>query len=280
MHAPTGRGAGRPLGRLFGGRYKSLVVDAASPGSLRTVSEYVHLFSVTVEEFAAVAEGRQPRVHSVAYGQEEGVPALQARSGYWPGAVRRQDGRLWLPTFGGVLVVDPGCLFANREPPPVVIERVVVDGQAVAVCGVSRQAAVPQTSVPLDLRRPAGRLRLAPGSRLLEVEYTRLSFVSPRNVAFKYRLQGLGEDWVEAGLRRVAYYSHLPAGDYRFEVMACNNDGVWSRESATLGFTVLPHVWETAWFRLAFLATGIAGLVGTGWGIARHRARRRLARLE
>ena len=59
----------------------------------------------------------------------------------------------------------------------------------------------------------------------MEFEYTGLSFVASRNVAFKYRLEGLDRDWVEAGARRVAYYSHLPQGDYRFEVMACNLDG-------------------------------------------------------
>jgi signal transduction histidine kinase len=124
------------------------------------------------------------------------------------------------------------------------------------------------------------RLRLTPGPRQVELEYTGLSFVSPRNVAFKYRLAGLEHDWVEAGSRRAAYYSHLPPGDYRFELKACNNDGVWNEAGASLALTVLPHVWETVWFRLVCFATGTAGLVGTGWGIARRRARRRIARLE
>ena len=238
------------------------------------------LFSVTEQEFAAVAEGRQTRVRSVVYSQDEGVPAFQAGSGFWPGAVRSADGRLWIPTFSGLLVVDPSCLMGNREPPPVAIERAVVDGQVMAAYGSSQEPAVPETAVPLDLRRPEGRLRLAPGPRQVELEYTGLSFVSPRDLAFKYRLQGFDQDWVEAGSRRVAYYSHLPPGDYRFEVIACNNDGVWSQEAAALAFTVLPNIWETAWFRLACFATGTAGLVGTGWGIARRRARRRLARLE
>ncbi|MCX6930245.1 MAG: triple tyrosine motif-containing protein [Verrucomicrobia bacterium] len=238
------------------------------------------LFWVAQSDFDAVAEGRQARVRSVVYGQDEGLPGLQAYKGYWPGAMRSADGRLWIPMVSGLLVVDPSRLTENREPPRVVIERVVADGQAVGIYEVGPQPRAPGSTAPLDLRRPGARLRLAPGSRQVELEYTGLSFVSPRNVTFKYRLAGFEPDWVEADARRAAYYSHLPPGDYRFEVMACNNDGVWNEAGAALAITVLPHVWETVWFRLVGLAVGMAGLVGTGSGIARRRARRRLANLE
>ena len=62
--------------------------------------------------------------------------------------------------------------------------------------------------------------------------------------------------------------------------MACNNDGVWNEAGASLAITVLPHVWQTGWFMMVCFAAGTAGLVGTGWGIARRRARRRLAKME
>jgi signal transduction histidine kinase len=99
-------------------------------------------------------------------------------------------------------------------------------------------------------------------------------------MTFKYRLEGLDAHWVEAGGRRVAYYSYLPPGDYRFEVLACNNDGVWNEAGASLAITVLPHVWQTGWFMTVCFAAGTGGLVGTGWGIARGRARRRLAKMK
>ena len=238
------------------------------------------LFYVAEKDFDAVAEGQQARVRSVVYGQDDGLPVWQAYHRYWPGALRSADGRLWIPMVSGLLVVDPSMLTENREPPPVVIERVVVDGQLVADCESRPGPRAPHSAAPLDLHQPEARLRLPPGPWQVELEYTGLSFVAPRNVAFKYRLEGWDRDWVEAGARRVAYYNHLPPGDYRFEVMACNNDGFWSQEAAALELTVLPHVWETTWFRLVGFATGMAGLVGTGWLIARRRARRRLANLE
>jgi len=235
---------------------------------------------VAEKEFEEVAEGRQELVRSVVYGQDDGAPASPAYNGNWAGALRSADGRLWIPMVSGLLVVDPSRLTENRQPTPVVIERVVVDGQAVAAYECGPEPRAPGSAAPLDLHQPKARLRLPPGPRQVELEYTGLSFVSPRNVTFKYRLEGLDREWVEVGARRVAYFHHLPAGDFRFEVLACNNDGVWNEAGASLAITVLPHVWQTGWFMTVCFATGTVGLVGTGWGIARRRARRRLAKME
>ncbi|MCX6872320.1 MAG: triple tyrosine motif-containing protein [Verrucomicrobia bacterium] len=238
------------------------------------------LFSVAEKEFESVAEGRQGRMHPAVYGREEGMPTLLGSTFYWPAMLRGTDGRLWMPAASGLAMVDPDPLTENRQPPPVVIERVVVDGRTVAAYEPDKGSEGTNSTAPLELHQSEARLRLPPGADQIELEYTGLSFVASRNLAFKYRLEGLDQKWVEAGSRRVAYYSHLPPGDYRFKVMACSNDGVWNEEGASLAITVLPHVWQTTWFRLLGIATGMAGLIGTGWGIARRRARRRIARLK
>ena len=61
-----------------------------------------------------------------------------------------------------------------------------------------------------------------------------MSFVKPESVKFRYKLDGLNADWVEAGTRRTAYYSYLPPGHYVFQVIAANSDGVWN----TVGVSV------------------------------------------
>jgi len=65
-------------------------------------------------------------------------------------------------------------------------------------------------------------LRLSPGKHVLEFRYTGLNFDTPDRVRFRYRLEGLDPDWVEAGTRRMAFYSFVPPGIYRFRVIACN----------------------------------------------------------
>ena len=77
---------------------------------------------------------------------------------------------------------------------------------------------------------------LPPDSRKFEFHYEGLSFLAPEKVNFRYRLEGFDDEWVEAGTRRVAFYSSLPPGDYAFHVVACNNDGVWNEAGATYRF--------------------------------------------
>ena len=94
---------------------------------------------------------------------------------------------------------------------------------------------------------PAESLRLSPGRHTLEFRYTGLSFDAPERVRFRYRLDRLEPEWVEAGTRHAAFYSFVPPGAYRFEVIACNGDGVWNRDGASLSLAVLPHFWVTNW---------------------------------
>jgi hypothetical protein len=85
---------------------------------------------------------------------------------------------------------------------------------------------------------------------------------------------------VEAGTRRVAEYNYLRPGKYRFRVLACNNDGVWNEEGSAIGFSVLPHFYETWWF-LTLTGLGVLGWVAAlVWAATSRKYRLALARLE
>ena len=100
-------------------------------------------------------------------------------------------------------------------------------------------------------------MQIPPGPHRLEFRYTGLSFATPEQVRFRYRVEGLEKDWVEAGAQRAAHYSYLPPGTYRFRVAASHGDGRWSSVEAAVPFVVLPHVYETRPFQIA---TGLAAL--------------------
>jgi hypothetical protein len=72
-----------------------------------------------------------------------------------------------------------------------------------------------------------------PGKHQIEFRYTGLSLVSSDRVQFRYRLEGADAGWVEAGTRRFVQYNLLPAGNYRFQVIACNSDRVWNETGAS-----------------------------------------------
>ncbi len=126
----------------------------------------------------------------------------------------------------------------------------------------------------------AAHLRLAPGQRRVEFFFTAPAFTKPETIAFKYRLFGLDADWIDGGALRSATYAQIPPGHYRFEVTACNSDGVWNETGAALDLTAEPYWWETAWFRmLGPLAA--AGLLGGGILLGlRRRHRRQIERLK
>jgi signal transduction histidine kinase len=157
-----------------------------------------------------------------------------------------RDGKLWFPMLGGIAVVDPAAVPFNPAPPPVVIEECLLDRQPVAF---------------------QSGLQIRPGAQNLEINYTGLSLIKSEQLRFRYRLEGLDHDWVEAGTRRTAYYPHLPPGSYTFEVRAANSDGIWNTEGQRLRITVLPPFYRTWWFLT--LATLLVG--GVVFGVYKYR---------
>jgi len=85
---------------------------------------------------------------------------------------------------------------------------------------------------------------------------------------------------VEAGERRVAYYSRVPPGDFVFRVSACNADGLWSEENPALAVSVEPYLWERLWFRILTGLAALTALAGAVRLAERWRYRQRLALLE
>jgi len=235
--------------------------------------------NVKLAELDSFAVGGLPSVHSVLYGRNEGLRGTQASYGSCPGAFASADGCLWIPMQTGVARIDPGFQ-ENPVPPKVVVERVLVEGRTVAAYQLGQSPADNEMADVLDLGKEGARLHLKPGYQQVQFEFAALSFSAPQNVDCKYRLHGLDKDWVSAGGRRVAYYPHLPPGDYRFQVIACNDAGIWDENGATLAFTAEPFLWQTLWFRVAATASVLALVVGVVLEASRREHRRRVRRLE
>ena len=219
------------------------------------------IFRLDKRQLEEVAQGRQPKLTSISYGQADGILSSgQYQEVTQPSACKSRDGRLWFRTTQGVAVVDPNHLNQNQLPPPVVVQQVIADKVPIS-------NAVPFLTVP-------DRIIIPPGRGELEVHYEALSFCAPAKNQFRYKLEGVDLNWVDAGSRRVAYYNNLRPGTYRFQVMASNNDGVWSETNASVLLTFKPHFWQTWWF-LSAIAAGTLGIVG---GLARYITHQRMQR--
>ncbi len=98
----------------------------------------------------------------------------------------------------------------------------------------------------------------------------------PERVHFRYRLDGIDDEWKEADTRREVSYTNLGPGSYRFHVIAANNDGIWNEEGAVLEFKILPLFYQTYWFYLlCFLA-----LACLAWAAYRFRVRQLQGRMQ
>jgi signal transduction histidine kinase/ligand-binding sensor domain-containing protein len=161
---------------------------------------------------------------------------VQPGRGHFNTSTRTPDGQLWFANGSVLQMIDPNHMAGNTLAPPVHIEAIVAD----------RKSYLPQEG-----------LSLPPLTRDLEIDYTALSFVVPQKALFRYMLEGRDADWQEPGTRRQAFYNNLRPGHYRFRVIACNNDGMWTSTPALWRFVIPPAYYQTLWFKAALWTTAI-----------------------
>lgn len=145
---------------------------------------------------------------------------------FTPNAVRTPDGHLWFSIDGVAEVAPPAPNSVRAAVFPVLVENVTVD--RISHPGLSR-------------------ILVPPGSRSIEVEYTAITLSNPETLRFRYRLEGIDNDWVYAGTRRIAFYGNLKPGAYTFRVSASAGEDRWWESSALL-LEQLPFFYQTRWF--------------------------------
>ncbi len=223
----------------FGGQLRETILQVLEDQSHRLwLTTNKGLLSVQRADLDALADGaRTTPPEFKIYGLADGLRSAEFAGGNSSAGCRTADGKLWFPSIHGIVRVDPEHIQFNSVPPIVHIEQLAVDGAA------------------LNLN---GEIDVKPGQEKWEFQYTASSLLVPERTRFKYRLAGFDKDWIDAGNRRIAYYTHLPPGDYTFQVTAANNDGVSSTRGAELRFRLEPPFFQTWWFRLLALLSFFA----------------------
>jgi hypothetical protein len=199
------------------------------------------IFRVSEKDLNDYADGKIQTVRCRVYGTVDGMRSVKCNGSCQPAGIRARDGKIWIPTVKGIAIIDPAKLSESKNLPPIFIEHVFFDEHAVHIDSV---------------------IHLRPGQGDLELHYTALSYAAPKLVRFKYMLVGFDKDWIDADTRRVAYYTNLPPKKYTFKVVACNNEGDWNWKGATLELNLIPHYYQTNWFR--GLIAAIVILLGFG----------------
>jgi ligand-binding sensor domain-containing protein/serine phosphatase RsbU (regulator of sigma subunit) len=208
------------------------------------------VFRVKKAELNEVLNGNKARVICLNYNITDGLKSLECSSGSQPTVCTARDGSLWFATARGVSIVEPLTIPYNPLAPTLVLEQLVADSKRIAGMGALLKAPEDDVIDPDAFTiKPDESFSLRPGISKFEFHYTATSLLLPERVRFRYMLEGYDETWVDAGTRRIAYYTNLPrAKQYRFRVQACNNDGVWNETGTSISFYLKPRFYETWWF--------------------------------
>lgn len=206
------------------------------------------IMRVSRKELEEYQPGKAALQTLLTFGPADGMETRECSGGGHPAGWKAHDGCLWFATVKGIVSINPAQLRLNMQPPQAAIEKIMADEISYL---------------------PGEPIVVPPGQSRLEFYYTGLSFIAPQKVAFRYKLEGFDPDWIDAGTKRVASYTNLPSGKYRFRVLAGNNDGIWNQTGAAVDFTLEPRFYETWWFYLLSLAT--IALLGWAWYRARVR---------
>ena len=203
------------------------------------------IYRVNKDELNDYADGKRTSITSTAYGKSDGMLNAECNGGASPGGLKTRDGKLWFPTQDGVVMIDPKEIKINSQPPPVVIETIKIDNDLQVS---SSRFQVEGENKPETRNLQPETIEIKPNQQSFEISYTALSFINSENLRFKYKLEGLDDDWIDAGTRRLAYFSHVPPGNYTFRVIAANSDNVWNEQGATFKIVVLPPFYRAWWF--------------------------------
>ncbi len=243
---------GEGMSRLRDGKVSAIrTADGLWDGISQTILEdsqgYLWLtcnrgfYRVARSELDAFAEGRLKKVTSTGFGPGYGLRSMTFAGGHQPTGAIDSQGQLWLPSSKGVVIVDPLHLPVVPVPPAVLLEELQAKG---ATSSTESELVLPPGSVPLSIR------------------YTAMTLNNAERVRFRYQMDGVTRDWVDAGQSREATFPALPQGNYRFRVAASTDGTHWgeAREAPTI--TVQAYFWQTPWFMALSLCAGLAAVAG------------------
>lgn len=183
-----------------------------------------------LSRFDVIAYANEKKKHIATYGEEEGFTGVESNSN---GNFLDANGEMWFGTVNGLIRYSPKNFRSNPA-----------------------YAKTSITGMRLFYNDTALMPELQYYENNISFEYVGICLTNPSKVRYRYKLTGWETEFSPPTAERVARYSNLPPGNYTFNVISCNNEGLWTREPAKYSFVILTPVWKRPWFWL--LLTGVS----------------------
>jgi ligand-binding sensor domain-containing protein len=158
------------------------------------------------------------------FGKEEGFSGVECNTN---GMYEDDNGVMWFGTVNGLMRYNPGEYRDNPYYTKTNIRRTYL---------FYNDTILPDKST-LDYT-----------DNNISFEYVGICLTNPVKVRYRYMLEGFEKDYSPPTSERIARYSNLPPGDYKFKVISCNNEGLWNDVPAEFSFTIATPFWKKSWF--------------------------------
>ncbi|HMW48322.1 MAG TPA: EAL domain-containing protein, partial [Cellvibrionaceae bacterium] len=162
-------------------------------------------------------------------------------------------GLMYFGTDKGISFFDPLHIPRNEYAPHIHFTQLQVNQQ------VQQLGKSPWLARAFDLTQ---QLTLPDWADDIKITFAATNLVMPAKNRYRYRLLGKSDEWIDATDQHSAQYSNLSPGQYRFQVIAANNDGVWTGTTRELIITILPAWWQTWWAYCLYAALFVASIQG------------------
>ncbi len=189
---------------------------------------------ISKQQLRDFAASRITRLEPLNYGVADGLRSAQSSPEIGSGASRHSDGSLWFATARGIAAYHPKWPARVKLAPPTYIMDMTADDRH------------------FDC---SAHPRIPPGHGRVEIRYAAIYLSAPERVRYFYKLEGLDSEWIGAERRRTVTYNNVGRGSYRFRVRAEAPDGM--SNEASYEFELLPHYYESGWFRSLCAVFGI-----------------------
>lgn len=174
---------------------------------------------------------------------------------FWDRSVcKTKDNQIIFGGENGIVAFQPGEITDNIVPPEVYITNFKINNKKIEI---GEYGSIIKQSIIYTKE-----IKLKYDQNFITFEFIALNFISREKNSYKYKLEGLDADWIDAGNKREATYTNIDPGEYYFRVIAANNDGYWNNEGVTLKLIIAPPFWMTWWFRIIVSVFIISLIIG------------------
>jgi ligand-binding sensor domain-containing protein/signal transduction histidine kinase len=179
------------------------------------------------------------------YSAADGLPGPDLTG--WSTCFKSQQGEMFFGGFSGATAFYPGNIADASFLPKTVLTDFRLSGLPVPIgSGSALNKSITYTdSVTLSHRQ-----------NIFAIEFAALSYFNAVTNRYRYKLEGLDNQWHEVGSdQRIASYTTLPKGKYKFRVEGATSRGAWSEPGAALDIEILPPWWGTWWFTSIYISS-------------------------